>query len=142
LKKAKEAKGKAKEAKGTAKVPDNPMKATFQGDLKKANKAAKNAKGAMTAAASQMFVFYANLLFVKGKYVWNKIIKEQMEGNPYVDLQGISQSGPRGMSCKSFDDCMLFHLLTLFHINAAEQEKYYITNVLKKPQRINVRQFV
>jgi hypothetical protein len=24
----------------------------------------------------------------------------------------------------------------------AEQEKYYITNVLKKPQRINIRQFV
>jgi hypothetical protein len=28
------------------------------------------------------------------------------------------------------------------HTRAAEQEKYYITNVLKKPQRINVRQFV
>jgi hypothetical protein len=26
--------------------------------------------------------------------------------------------------------------------NTAEQEKYYISNVLKKPQRINVRQFV
>ena len=37
---------------------------------------------------------------------------------------------------------MMFHLLTAFPINAAEQEKYYITNVLKKPQRNNVRQFV
>jgi hypothetical protein len=37
---------------------------------------------------------------------------------------------------------MVFHLLTVFPINAAEQEKYYITNVLKKPQRINIRQFV
>jgi hypothetical protein len=46
------------------------------------------------------------------------------------------------MSHKSFDDCMLFHLLTVFPINTAEQEKYYITNVLKKPQRINKRQFV
>jgi hypothetical protein len=36
----------------------------------------------------------------------------------------------------------MFHLLTAFPINAAEQEKYYITNVLKKPQRINIRQFV
>jgi hypothetical protein len=36
----------------------------------------------------------------------------------------------------------MFHLLTAFPINAAEQEKYYITNVFKKPQRINVRQFV
>jgi hypothetical protein len=37
---------------------------------------------------------------------------------------------------------VIFHLLTAFPINVAEQEKYYITNVLKKPQCINVRQFV
>jgi hypothetical protein len=36
----------------------------------------------------------------------------------------------------------MFHLPTAFPINAAEQEKYYISNVLKKPQRVNVRQFV
>jgi hypothetical protein len=36
----------------------------------------------------------------------------------------------------------MFHLLTAFPINAAEQEKDYITNVLKKPQCINIRQFV
>jgi hypothetical protein len=46
------------------------------------------------------------------------------------------------MSCKSFNDCMMFHLLTAFPINPAEQENYYISNVLKKPQRINVHQFV
>ncbi len=32
----------------------------------------------------------------------------------------------------------MFHPLTAFLINAAEQEKYYITNVLKKPQRVNI----
>jgi hypothetical protein len=46
------------------------------------------------------------------------------------------------MSCKSFTDCIMFHLLTAFPINAAEQEKYYISNILKKPQRINMHQFV
>jgi hypothetical protein len=89
-----------------------------------------------------MFAFCTNLLSVEAKYVWNKIIKEQTEGDLYVDPQGISQSGPRGMSRKSLSDCVLFRLLTMFPIIAAEQEKYYITNVLKKPQRVNVRQFV
>jgi hypothetical protein len=46
------------------------------------------------------------------------------------------------MSCKLFIDCVMFHLLTAFPINTAEQEKYYISNVLTKPQRINVRQFI
>ncbi len=36
----------------------------------------------------------------------------------------------------------MFHLLTVIPINAAEQEKYYITNVFKKPHSVNVCQFV
>ncbi len=36
----------------------------------------------------------------------------------------------------------MFHLLTVFPNNAAEQERYYLTNMLKKPQRISVHQFV
>ncbi len=142
MKKAREAKGTAKEADGMTKVPDNPMRAAFQVDLEKAKKATKNAKGGLTTAASHIFAFYINLLAIEAKYAWNKIIKKQMEGNPYVDLQGVSQPGPRGMSSKSFDNCGLFHLLTVFPINAADLEKYYITNVFKKPQRANVHQFV
>ncbi len=46
------------------------------------------------------------------------------------------------MSRKSFNDCVMFQLVTAFSINAAEQEKYYILNVLKKPQRVNMHQFV
>jgi hypothetical protein len=69
-------------------------------------------------------------------------LDEQMEGDPYVNLQGVSLEGPRGMSCKLFNDCIMFYLLNAFPINTAEQEKYYILNVLKKPQRVNVHQFV
>jgi hypothetical protein len=36
----------------------------------------------------------------------------------------------------------MFHLLTVFPNNTAEQEKYYLSNVLKKPQRVGIRQFV
>ncbi len=41
-----------------------------------------------------------------------------------------------------FNNCVMFHLLTTFPINGTEQEKYYITNVLKKPQHVNIHQFV
>jgi hypothetical protein len=83
----------------------------------------------MTAATSMMFAFYSNLLSPESKYAWNKIVSKQRESNLYVNLQGISLEGPRGMSCKSFNNCIMFHLLTAFPINAAEQEKYYVTNV-------------
>jgi hypothetical protein len=118
------------------------MKAGFQADLMKAKKAMEDAKGTMIAATSQMFAFYLNLFSPKSKYSWNKIISEQTESNPFVNLQGVSLEGPRGMSCKLFNNCVMFYLLTAFPINTAEQEKYYIMNVLKKPQCVNVRQFV
>jgi hypothetical protein len=96
----------------------------------------------MTAATNLMFTFYSNLLSPKSKYPWTKIVVKQTESNPFVNLQGVSMEGPRGMLRELFNDCMMFHLLTAFPINAAEQEKYYISNVLKKPQHVNVHQFV
>jgi hypothetical protein len=36
----------------------------------------------------------------------------------------------------------MFHLLTVFQNNAAKQEKYYLCNMLKKPQHVGMRQFV
>jgi hypothetical protein len=135
-------KSEAKEAEEAPEVNNNTMRAGFQVDLVKAKQAQKISKGAMTTATSKMFAFYSNLLSPESKYVWNKIVSEQMESNPFVNLQGVSLEGPRGMSRESFNNCVMFHLLTVFPINAAEQEKYYATNVLKKPQRVNVHQFV
>jgi hypothetical protein len=139
---AQDSESEAKEANEATKVNNNTMKAGFKEDLEKAKQAQEIAKGTMTAAASKKFTFYSNLLCPESKYAWNKIVSKQMENNPFVNLQGDSLEGPRGMSCKLFNNCVMFHLLTVFSINAAEQEKYYITNVLKNPQRINVRQFL
>jgi hypothetical protein len=118
------------------------LQANFQLDLKKAKEAAENAKTKVESAAMDMFQFYVNLLSVDAKYVWNKIIHEQIQSDPYTDLQGVSKKGPRETLRKSFDDCMMFHLLTMFPNNAAEQERYCLMNMLKKPQHIIVCQFV
>jgi hypothetical protein len=126
----------AKEADKATKLTKDTMKAGFQVDIEKAKQAQETAKGVMTAATSEMFAFYSNLRSLESKYMWNKIVSKQIESNPYVNLQGVSLEGPRGMPCKSFNDCVMFYLLTAFPINAAEQEKYYVTNVLKKPSAL------
>jgi hypothetical protein len=89
-----------------------------------------------------MFQFYANLLSTDAKYAWKKIVKEQTESDPFKDLQGMSRKGPRRLLRELFNKCVMFHLLAVFPNNAAEQEKYYLSNVLKKPQRVGIRQFV
>jgi hypothetical protein len=142
LAKIQQIKSETKEAEEATNVTEDSMKAGFQVDLEKAKKAMEDSNDAMTAAASQMFVFYSNLLSPKSKYSWKKIVSKQTEYDPFVNLQNVSLEGPRGMSCKLFNNCIMFHLLTAFPINAAEQEKYYIINVHQKSQRINVHQFV
>jgi hypothetical protein len=124
LAKALDSKSEAKEAKEASEVNNNSMKTGFLEDLEKAKQAQSTAKGTMTAAASKMFTFYSNLLSPERKYSWNKIVGEQTESDPYVNLQGDALEGPRGMSCKLFSNCVMFHLLTAFPTNAAEQEKY------------------
>ncbi len=62
-----ETESETKEAKRATKVSKDTMKAGFQADLEKANKAVEDAKGAMTAAVSQMFTLYLNLFSPESK---------------------------------------------------------------------------
>jgi hypothetical protein len=101
----------------------------------------ETAKNKRKAAATKIFQIYTNLLSLDAKYVWNKIVKEQTEADPFKDLQGVSRKGPRRLSQESFNDCIMYHLLTVFPNNAAEQEKYYLSNMLKKPQRVGIIQY-
>jgi hypothetical protein len=39
-----------------------------------------------------------------------------------------------GKSMESFQDCITFHLLDMFPGNAAKQQHFHMSNMLKKPQ--------
>jgi hypothetical protein len=133
---------KHKEVAATADTPEPDLQAIYQLDLKKAKEDAEKAKVKAELAAQETFPLYKNLLPIDAKYTWDKIIQEQTQSDPYVDPQGVSRKGPRGYLRKAFDNCMIFHLLTVLPNNTAVQEWYCITNVLKKPQHVSVHQFV
>ncbi len=118
------------------------LRAKTKAELEQALEAVGEATTQHDKVAADMFQLYANFLSVDTRYAWNKIVHEQTEANPYMDLQGLTKKGPPGMSRKSFEYCFMFHLLIVFPNKAAEQERYYITNVLKKPQRVSICQFV
>ncbi len=94
------------------------LRAQIEAELSSAQ-AATEAKNRAEAAANDMFQLYTNLLSIDAKYAWNKIVHEQTASDPYTDLQGCTKKGPRGLLRKSFDDCVMFHLLTVFPNNAA-----------------------
>ncbi len=72
-------------------MTEDTVKAGFQADLEKAKRAMEDTKGEMIAVASQMFMFYLNLLSPESTYLWNKIISEQTESDPFANLQGVSR---------------------------------------------------
>ena len=39
-------------------------------------------------------------------------------------------------------DCVTFHLLTIFQCNTAKIQHFYISNGLKKPNQVPMRQFM
>ncbi len=138
----KKAPQKTKEGTALSDAPAPDLHEEYKALYEKAVLLKETAKSQKEAAATKMFQFYANLLSLDAKYAWNKIVREQTEAHPFKDLKGVSRKGPRGLLCESFNDCVMFHLLTVFPNNAAEQEKYYLSNVLKKPQRVGIRQFL
>jgi hypothetical protein len=118
------------------------LRAAIKAELKQALEDVEEATTKRDKAAEDMFQLYAILLSVDARYAWNKIVQEQTNADPYTHLQGLTRKGPRGMLRKLFKDCATFHLLTVFPNNEAEQVRHYITNVLKKPQRVSICQFV
>jgi flagellar hook-basal body complex protein FliE len=99
------------------------LRTAIKAELKQALEAVEEATTKCDKAAEDMFQLYTNLLSVDARYAWNKIVHEQTNANPYMDLQGLTRKRPRGMSRKSFEDCVTFHVLTVFPNNAAEQER-------------------
>ena len=82
-----------------------------------------------------------------------QIFSQDSRPNLVVGLSTITNRSPRLRSLtlmmgsmflcvESFMECVTFHLLTVFRNDAAEAQRYYISNCLKKPNRVPIRQFV
>ncbi len=133
---------KTKEGMASSNPPAPDLCEEYKALYKKVVLAKETAKSQKEATATKMFQFYANLLSSDAKYTWNIIVREQTEADPFKDLIGVSRKGPRRLLRESFNNCITFHLFTVFPNNAAEQEKYYLSSMLKKPQRVGICQFV
>ena len=64
---------------------------------------------------------------------WDKIVERQCDVANWTDLKGVRHMKARNKTMKSFLDCTKHHMLTMFPMDAAEVERYYISTVVKKP---------
>ena len=110
--------------------------------VKTATEAQVKAKSVVEHITNQIFQLYSNFLLEEARQSWNKILAEQIHSSLWKDLRGIIHNSPRSKPSESFMECITFHMLTVFCNNAAKAQRYYISNCLKKPNRLPIRQFV
>jgi hypothetical protein len=73
---------------------------------------------------------------------WDRIVNKMHTKNPWIGVNGKSNKGTRVKFWLSFMDCIELHKLTVFPADAAEKQRYYMQQTIKKPQRVTVHQFV
>ena len=100
--------------------------------LREAERKVNDKNLACAEVAGKMFVLYENLLSENAWHKWSKIVDSQIGANPWTDLKGTVHTVSQSPSVQSFEDCVTFHLLTVFPQDAAEQERYYVNMHLKK----------
>jgi hypothetical protein len=121
--------------------PDSEALAAAKAAYEKALKAIQEAKLAVTTAGAKLFELYGNLLSDEAHQPWEKIMKAQVTNSPWEDVKGVTHMETPTKTWNSFNECITFHLLQVFRHDAGEALKYYITNTLKKPNRVSIRQF-
>jgi hypothetical protein len=62
--------------------------------------------------------------------------------DPWEDLKGVTHDGLRRKSSLSLWECIDFHKLTVYSINAAERQRFYMLCNLKKPTKSSIRAHV
>ena len=114
----------------------------WKGQLKSTQQAIQVAKVEKRKAGGAIFALYENLLNETALLKWNSIVSKQIGVTPWTDLKGKEHKDKaRQKTVKSFKDCVRFHLLQVFSDDAAEYQKYYISNHLKKPAKVTIRHF-
>jgi hypothetical protein len=73
---------------------------------------------------------------------WDRIVNKMHTKNPWIGVNGKSNKGICVKSWISFMDCIELHKLTVVPADAAEKQRYYMRQTIKKPQQVTVRQIV
>ena len=69
---------------------------------------------------------------------WDGIIDDMHAKDPWEDLKGTKHDGLRRKTVKSLSDCIDFYKLSVYSVDAAERQRFYIMCNLKKPAKSSI----
>ena len=85
---------------------------------------------------------FRQLLSDEPQVQWDRIIEDVHNKDPWTGLNGVKHNGLRMKSAKALEDCIMFHKITVFSVDAAERQKAYMMGSLKKPRQLTIRNHI
>jgi hypothetical protein len=100
------------------------------------------AKVAESMLACLTYDLFCKLLRDKPKIQWDRIVTDMHTKHPWEDIKGVKHNSLRGKLQQSLTDCIEFHKLTVFTVDAAKRLRYYLMCSVKKPVIWTIRMHI
>ncbi len=93
-------------------------------------------------AIAEMYKQLRNLLSGDAQSQWDCICRKMHEHDSLAAINGQVTKGRHPRMWMSFLICLELHKLTVYSADAAERQRFYIQQAVRKPQRATVRQHI
>ncbi len=100
----------------------------------------QEAQKAHDKAIAESYKQLRNLLSGDTQCQWDHVCREMHERDSWAAVNGHVTKGRRPRKWTSFLDCLELHKLTVFSVDAAKRQQFYIQQAVRKPQRATVGQ--
>jgi hypothetical protein len=102
----------------------------------------KKAEAEEAVKAGLVYDLFRKTLKEDPELQWDRIVDDMHSKDPWEDLRGYKYNGLRRKSVASLWDCIDFHKLTVYSVDAAERQRFYMLCNLKKPAKSSIRSHV
>ncbi len=111
-------------------------------EIEQSQQMLQEAQKAHNKAITELYEQLRNLLSGDAQYQWDCLCCKMHERDSWAAVNGQVTKGRHPQTWMSFLDCLELHKLTVFSADAAKRQRYYIQQVVRKPQRATVQQHI
>jgi hypothetical protein len=102
----------------------------------------QEAQNAHDKAMAKSYEQLRNLLFGDAQSQWNRVCRKMHERDSWAAVNGQVTKGRCLQTLMSFLYCLELHKLTVFSADTVKRQRFYIQQVVRKPQRATVQQHI
>jgi hypothetical protein len=102
----------------------------------------KKAQAHESAKVGLVYDLFCKTLKEDPELQWDRIIDDMHAKDPWEDLRGAKHDGLRRKLIASLWECIDFHKLTVYSVNAAERQRFNMLCNLKKPAKSSIQAHV